>query len=1167
MVRMIRKKTVASAAEQYSAFLRPPGEKPGYKCPCCSCTFSKPAGLGQHFRHSSGCHPNQPGSVTSVGAVPRASDGGSPPAFVESVDTSSSEQQAICCDDFLPAPELDGDIDFDSGYGSDEGYSSDEDSLPEPCQPVDPVIVPEADGAVVQPGQEGDVGEQPHCGLQDKFDKRVRKGFVNHPLGSEEVHLLRLLKLLKGLPLGTFDSVLDWAETAAQDGLFNNSGKKLPKRKKLLKMLKLRKGLDDFTPKQTPVQLPFAGIPINVTTFDVEEILISLLSDRNLMTPDNLQGHGENNDLFAPPSVDFPLKEGDEDDYLCGDINTGRISVLTHKHLVTNPQLDVPVGVILFVDKTHVDTHGRACLEPIMMTLTIFNRKARSSHSAWRVLGFIPNSARHRTASDATEKNWDYHVVVDHITESLHRIMQHKGGVHWRLKIAGQEDRNASMKFYLHSLLGDHEGHDKATCHYQSRSLQVRCLCRMCNTPTSEMDNPRYQLSNEYRFLTLADMRSKEGAANHSFRFISSRGKMLCGYDKLHRGFDHEQHGINMRAQVDGLHDRCKGDIQTANDCFLDLTRLTVAERLKNKQTKTHTQEDIRKLWSDSGTADSSEVRLFSPKFKKICEKATLVWGVLLQTQSDRLLPRTYFPQGSMSTDKLNAHEYIGLILLNHLLLCSTLGDFLFGNQQSRTETEERGYQRLGMLGDDTLSSWITVFDSILLIDAFERAPQVSERNRKRYGNYLIWYSEFYQKTLARSDGNKFQTLKTHTKTHRAYLIQETGVPSNTDTHVPEHLHIEYSKETGNTTQKRSSTIDQQTGHRVCEGHFIDLNYADIDAAGSDDKSEAQPVTRGSSYCLALSGDGSGYHVCFAMGKGRVAWGDAMWLTDVEQFLNKHLVPKRVSREPMRMPNSYHKGGVTHRAEPAKKSMRGHDLGWNDWAYVEFPPSFAGGRPEGSTGEYPAHLLCYLELDASVAEFHANGLTIRGPGTYVLCHAATKVDNEQVNDNTVLVNLLTKDYVGYERSLDPCVSRNIRIRTMAQAGKKLILYMLPVSSIKAPCIAVPDIFPPKRNYQFRAEENLVVSRVEYLQVPAVSTWQDLFEEEMEYREMDNIPPPVQGYRQAPTKGKRGRANTKTNRARAKQTVNNVGQDHTGETDDDDDDVPIAIMAKKKTKNS
>jgi hypothetical protein len=48
-----------------------------------------------------------------------------------------------------------------------------------------------------------------------------------------------------------------------------------------------------------------------------------------------------------------------------------------------------------------------------------------------------------------------------------------------------------------------------------------------------------------------------------------------------------------------------------------------------------------------------------------------LIWGTLLSQQSDRDLPRTYFPQGILSTDKLNCHEYPGLLLLYSLLLVS----------------------------------------------------------------------------------------------------------------------------------------------------------------------------------------------------------------------------------------------------------------------------------------------------------------------------------------------------------------------------------------------------------------------------------------------------------------------------------------------------------------
>ena len=94
---------------------------------------------------------------------------------------------------------------------------------------------------------------------------------------------------------------------------------------------------------------------------------------------------------------------------------------------------------------------------------------------------------------------------------------------------------------------------------------------------------------------------------------------------------------------------------------------------------------------------------------KKVVEKAMLMWGDLLSKQSDRGLPRTHFPQGALSTDKLNCHECNGLLLLCALFMCSTLGTQHLGDKNQHKEWAE--FKRMGCLGDSGMTHWIEVLE------------------------------------------------------------------------------------------------------------------------------------------------------------------------------------------------------------------------------------------------------------------------------------------------------------------------------------------------------------------------------------------------------------------------------------------------------------------------
>ena len=85
-----------------------------------------------------------------------------------------------------------------------------------------------------------------------------------------------------------------------------------------------------------------------------------------------------------------PFSPGEEID----EVVTGSWYRDTYKKEITDkglsPQDHMVIGVILYIDKTPIDALGHFSLEPVSMSLTIFNRSTRNQPGAWRQLGFIP---------------------------------------------------------------------------------------------------------------------------------------------------------------------------------------------------------------------------------------------------------------------------------------------------------------------------------------------------------------------------------------------------------------------------------------------------------------------------------------------------------------------------------------------------------------------------------------------------------------------------------------------------------------------------------------------------------------------------------------------------------------------------------------------------------
>ena len=124
------------------------------------------------------------------------------------------------------------------------------------------------------------------------------------------------------------------------------------------------------------------GTKATVSVFDIKHMILSLLNDESLMDDKNLAG---GYDIFTG-NVD--ATHPDNQKY--GEIHTGDAWQPACKHYILN-QVDMPVALIVFGDKSHTDLHGSLACTPIFFTLTLFNRTARGDPSFWRLLAYIPN--------------------------------------------------------------------------------------------------------------------------------------------------------------------------------------------------------------------------------------------------------------------------------------------------------------------------------------------------------------------------------------------------------------------------------------------------------------------------------------------------------------------------------------------------------------------------------------------------------------------------------------------------------------------------------------------------------------------------------------------------------------------------------------------------------
>ena len=180
--------------------------------------------------------------------------------------------------------------------------------------------------------------------------------------------------------------VMNWAKFGnSKDTCFSNSSfYTFYQRDVVIRKLSMRYDMEQMKPNHTILNISSNSSikrEISVTSFDFQQQVLSMLRDKELMSPKNLV-------LDSDPGM-VPNLNPDK----ISEINHSDWYQCAYKHFIElygpNPNR-VIAGVILAIDKTHTDAKGKLCLESVNFTLSIFNTETRRNNPrAWRSLGFI----------------------------------------------------------------------------------------------------------------------------------------------------------------------------------------------------------------------------------------------------------------------------------------------------------------------------------------------------------------------------------------------------------------------------------------------------------------------------------------------------------------------------------------------------------------------------------------------------------------------------------------------------------------------------------------------------------------------------------------------------------------------------------------------------------
>ena len=188
-----------------------------------------------------------------------------------------------------------------------------------------------------------------------------------------------------------------------------------------------------------------------------------MLDDR-FMNPDNI---ADGYDLFTGKV------NGPDNHY--GEIHTGDAWIPARNHFCGEHPNNMPLALVIFGDKSHLDLHGSLSTLPLTFTLSCFNERSRNKSEFWRPLSFIPNLS-YGLSSSKNSSNPHGSVQDEHdcLKVSFLSLMDiHKrGGISatvmgrpvilkvWNIVFVGDTSENNRW-------LGHFNGSGKMTCSYR----------------------------------------------------------------------------------------------------------------------------------------------------------------------------------------------------------------------------------------------------------------------------------------------------------------------------------------------------------------------------------------------------------------------------------------------------------------------------------------------------------------------------------------------------------------------------------------------------------------------------------------------------------------------------------------------------------------------------
>ena len=555
------------------------------------------------------------------------------------------------------------------------------------------------------------------------------------------------------------------------------------------------------------------GSRIPVVYFSFRAVLASLLSNKGLMKDENL--------LLNPNNPFDSITDG----MVLSDLNSGWWHRETCKMFRLQPQKDILLPIVLFIDGSTIDSNQKMSVEPITFTLGIFNRSVRSKAEAWRTIGYI-EKLKHvlsepivRRANNSRNKLQDKHSIIKFILRELIELQGPDSGFKWDLEIGGNVHR-VNFKIAVQVIIGDCKGNDELCGRYGNHSKKTSGFCRDCKVDYDTSDDP-YE---KCRWISPMDFveKTEDDLNRMGFHDIENAFSLL--------NFGAGNRGVYGATPSEPLHSYKLGICKYIFDGF-------VSHHLPKK-----TLKKMDKMLTALGSG--SQRQSYQP-FPKICVVRDGITKI-----------------GTVTADEQFARIFCVYLSLNNPIIFESLSnDNRYAKPKNRDENDDDNNLApvsIGAMGIEDATKWFHLLEDTVLyhswlyaeehdlndliaesnddsdgsVSNLSESSEIDEGHKNRSDNdlngddsvsmhYIRKYLDDLKNVLKRSEGNQHKLVKFHQQLHNPRQVLKDGVLLNVDGGRCESIAIFSSKNQASISQKRAVKLNWQIANNLFDDTSI----------------------------------------------------------------------------------------------------------------------------------------------------------------------------------------------------------------------------------------------------------------------------------------------------------------------------------------------------------